>query len=49
MLSLGSYLSQVFVRRSPPLTEKDEEVGDADGAVAVERSKNPRPVKARGW
>ncbi len=31
-----------------PVDKKGEEVGCADGAVAVERSKNPRPRKAEG-
>ncbi len=32
----------------PPVGEEGEEVGCADVVVTIERSKNPRPVKAGG-
>ncbi len=35
-------------RTRPPVGEEGEEVGRADVVVAVERSKNPRPVKVEG-
>ncbi len=39
----------IFLLRTRPLVgEEGEEVGGADVAVAVEQSKNPRPVKAGG-
>ncbi len=37
-----------FLRTRPPVDEEGEEVGCADGAVVVERSKKPRPVQAGG-